>query len=237
MFLDAGDVFISKEVQHELCHLVEYNTNMNLFVWQYYHYDELSTPYDNRLHGKIYKRAFLEEYGISFCDKSSYMNEDIGLNRTCNIIINTKNLLSMRIDTPIIQQVKEENSLTQKNNCTPLYRDQTRALSLVSIQTVDILRKNNISATEEINQVAISLYYWFIRTMAERPEFAQEAWAGARIFYLQFQNEIVPNNLLLGNAKVKQCLLYRDKIGFPINILRFADEILKFEIIPDKYLT
>ena len=72
--------------------------------------------------------------------------------------------------------------------------------------------------------------------MAERPKFAQESWAGARIFYLQFQNKIIPNNLLLGNTKLKQCLAYRNKINYPINILRFADEMFKYEIIPNKYL-
>ena len=61
--------------------------------------------------------------------------------------------------------------------------------------------------------------------MAERPEFAQEAWSGARIFYQKFENQIKPNNLILGNSKIKQCLLYRDKINFPINILRFAHDI------------
>ena len=73
--------------------------------------------------------------------------------------------------------------------------------------------------------------------MVERSEFAQNAWAGARIFYTQFQNEIVPNNLIVGNAVLKQCFEYIKKVSFPINILRFTDEILKFEIIPDKYLT
>lgn len=236
MFMDVGDVFISKELQKELEYQA-FDTEPNLINYLYYHYGQLTDHFDNRLHGKVYKRAFLQEYEISFPLESSYLNEDIGFNRTCNIIINKKNLLQMGIDKPIIEQIKDENSLTQKDNRASLYRDQTRALSLVSIHTVNTLVKNNIDAREEINQITVSLYYWFIRTMAERPEFAQEAWAGARIFYQQFQNEIVPNNLVVGNAKLKQCLQYRNKIHFPINILRFVDDILKNEIIPDKYLT
>ena len=43
-------------------------------------------PDDNRLHGKIYSRKFLNEHDITFCFESSYMNEDIGFDRTCRII-------------------------------------------------------------------------------------------------------------------------------------------------------
>ena len=236
MFLDAGDVFISKEIQKAIAHEV-YLSEANLITFQYYHYDTLANFKDNRMHGKVYKRSFLYDYDITFAPESSYLDEDIGFNRTCNIIIEKKNLLQRRCDIPIIKQIKEKDSLTQKDNQAALYRDQTRALSLVSIHTIDTLIKNNIDPLEEINQIAVSLYYWFIRTTAERREFAQQAWAGARIFYTQFQNQIVPNNLFLGNAKIKQCLEYRDKISFPINILRFADEIIKNEIIPNKYLT
>lgn len=234
--MDVGDIFISKEIQKQIEDLV-FDVAPNLLSCLYYHYDTLSKHTDNRLHGKVYKRAFLQEYGITFPIESSYLNEDIGFNRACNIIINERNLLQTRLDQPVIQQIKDDHSLTQKNNQESLYKDQTRALSLVSIHTVETLCKNNINPIEEINQIAISLYYWFIRTIAERKEFAADAWAGARIFYRQFQNEIVPNNLVLGNAKMKQCLQYRNQINFSINILRFADEIQKYEIIPDKYLT
>ena len=50
------------------------------------------------------------------------------------------------------------------------------------------------------------------------------------------KDEIIPNNLLLGNAKIKQCLLYRDKVNFPINILRFAHDIQLYDEVPKQYL-
>lgn len=136
---------------------------------------------------------------------------------------------------PVIRQTKDKNSLTQKDNQVVLYRDQTRALSLVSIQTIETCNKNNINTQEEINQIAVSLYYWFIRTAAERPEFLDEAWAGAHIFYKQFQNQIIPNNLIIGNAQIKKCLQYKNKINFPINILRFAHDIQEHDTIPNNY--
>ena len=232
MFIDTGDIFTSVEAQQGILNTITSNPKLDFISFPYYHYGELTKETDNRLHGKIYKRSFLEKYGITFAPESSYLNEDIGFNRTCRLCTNMT-----FIPMPVIEQIEDNNSLTRKNDQESLYRSQTRALSLVTIHTVDICNKNNIDTTEEINQIAVTLYYFFLRTMAERPIFAIDAWAGARIFYKYFKNDIIPNNLLFGNAKLKQCLQYRNKISFPINILRFVDDILKNEIPPNNYLT
>lgn len=232
MFIDTGDIFISPEAQQGILNIITANPSLDFISFPYFRNNEITKETDNRMHGKIYKREFLNKCKITFALESSYMNEDVGFNRTCRLCTNM-----IFINLPVIEQIKEPNSLTEKNNCAALYRDQTRALSLVSIHTVDICRKNNIDPTEEIYQIAIALYYWFIRTAAERPEFLQDAWAGVKIFYDKFQGEIKSNQLLVGNAYIKKCLQYRNKISFPINILRFADEIIHNEIIPNKYLT
>ena len=234
MFIDTGDEFTSQEVQLEIPYIIDKYSDSDIIVWSYLHDEKITNFLDNRLHGKLYKRKFLTEKGITFCPNSSYMNEDIGFNRACRLL--TDNKIAF-IDKPLIRQIKEENSLTQKDNKAALYRDQTRALSIVSIYTIETCIKNNVDPSLEINQIAIALYYWFIRTAAERSEYLNEAWNGARIFYNKYADQIIPNNLLLGNAKLKQCLQYRDQISFPINILRFANDIKKFENLPDNYLT
>lgn len=232
MFLDTGDVFTSSEAQIEILNLITNNPNVNFWSFPYFHYGQLTEDTDNRLHGKVYKRKFLEEYGITFARESSYLNEDVGFNRTCRLCTEMK-----FINKAIIEQIKDENSLTLKDNKAFFYKNQTRALAQVSIHTIEICRKNNISIEEEVNQIAIALYYWFIRIAAERPEYIQDAWSGARIFYTKLAQDIKPNQLALGHAYLKKCLQYSSQISFPINILRFADEIQKNEIIPDKYLT
>ena len=237
MFIDTGDIFISKNLQNDIVNTINSDPETNVFVWQYYHYDELSKTTDNRMHGKVYKRNFIQNYSISFCPESSYMDEDIGFNRTVRIISDAINIPIKFIETPIIKQTKEETSLTQRNNQESLYKDQTRALSLVTIHTVDICHKNNINSQEEINQIAIALYYWFVRTAAERSEFLPDAWHGAKIFYKKFKKDIQTNELIVGNAYMKRCIQYRKQIRFPINVLRFVDDILKNENLPDKYLT
>lgn len=234
MFIDTGDVFISQEIQKEIVQAIIQNPTTNILNFQYYHFDEPTKFTDNRMHGKVYKREFIDKYGITFCAESSYMNEDIGFNRTCRLICDD---LSQLIQIPIIKQIKDENSLSQKNDQEAIYKDQTRALSLVTIHAVDICRKNGIDVQDEIHQIATALYYWFIRTVAERREYAQDAWSGAKIFYDKFKEEIKPNLLAIGNAYLRNSLKYRQQVGFTINILRFAHEIQNSEIIPNKYLT
>lgn len=237
MFLDTGDIFISHEVQKDIAGTIAANPNINIFSFSYYYKDELTKETDNRLHGKVYKRDFLNKYGITFAAASSYLDEDIGFNRTCRYCTEAAAQPLLFFNSPVIKWIENSNSLTQKDNGIVLYRDQTRALSLTSLHTIDILRVNNINPEVEINQIGIALYYWFIRTAAERKEYIQDAWSGARIFYTKLAQDIKPNHLALGNAYLKKCLQYRNQISFPINILRFADDIQKSEIIPDKYLT
>jgi len=237
MFIDTGDIFVSKEIQKKIPRVIQANPNANLISFPYYYKDKITGDSDNRMHGKIYKRSFIDKYDITFCMESSYMNEDIGFNRTCRLCTNAELIPIVYMSNPIIKWIENENSLTCKNNHTALYRDQTRALSLNAIHTINICRKNNINPETEINQIAIALYYWFVRTAAENPTYIQDAWDGARIFYKYFEKEIYPNKLSLGNQRLKQCLYYRGKVSFTINILRFAHDILTNEIIPNNYLT
>lgn len=233
MFIDAGDIFLSKEIQYTILETIEddlYTTDV--FSFPYYHKDTLTTIKDNRMHGKVYKREFIYKNKITFCENSSYLNEDIGFNRTCKLLTNVN-----FINVPVIKQIEEENSLSNKDNCVALYRDQNRALSLVSIHTIDICRKNNIDTEIEINQIAIALYYWFIKCAAERPEYLQDAWSGAKIFYDHFKNDIKSQNLWIGSTALKKCLQYKNKIHFPINVLRFVHDIQLNENIPNNYLT
>ena len=240
MFIDTGDIFISKEIQEKIANVIQANPEANMIVFNYYYQDKLTSNTDNRMHGKVYKRAFLEKYNITFCPSSSYMDEDIGFNRACRICTESELQPIVYVPNPIIRWIEDSNSLTKKDNNVALYRDQTRALSLVSIHAIETCRKNNINPTRieiEMEQIAIGLYYWFIRTAAERPEYIQEAWTGAKIFYDYYRKEIKPNTLYIGTKFIKKCAEYRDKIAFPINVLRFVHDIQLNEIIPNNYLT
>ena len=228
MFIDTGDIFVSKEIQEYISDVVRANPNENIISFPYYYKDKITTDTDNRMHGKVYKREFLNKYNIQFAPEGSYMNEDIGFNHACRMCTD---ILFMH--KPVIKWIENENSLTQKNNNESLYKDQTYALSVNIIHAIENCRAHNRPIDYEIQQIAYALYYWVIRAVIERPEFAQNAWSGAKIFFDKYKDEIKTNELIGGNAYLKKLMKYK----FPVNILRFIDEILNNEIIPDKYLT
>lgn len=241
MFIDAGDFFMNKEFQLEIKETIINNPEINLFFWRYYsHIINVSTDDDNRLHGKAYKRSFLKQYNIEFCPNSSYVNEDVGFNRLCRLISAATDQSILFLTEPIIRWVKDKNSLTQTNHQELLYKKQTRGLSLNAIHTIETYRKHQLNEeiiTNEIYEIASALYYWFIRTASDRPEFIQDAWNGAKIFFDKFKDELKPNQLVSGNAYLMNAIKYKTKINFPINLLRFADDIEKNQIIPARYLT
>lgn len=232
MFIDTGDTFISFAAQKEILKNILANKSSDFISFSYYHNGQLTNETDNRMHGKVYSRQFINHYDITFCPKSSYMNEDVGFNRACRLCTDMT-----FINIPVIEQDNDPNSLTRANNSHALYYNQTRSLSIVSIHAIEAVQKHSILVEQEINQIAAALYYWFIRSAAERPDAIVDAWTGAKIFYDHFKNKICPNNLTLGNIYFQKCLQFKDKVTFPINILRFTHEILNNEIIPNKYLT
>lgn len=227
MFIDTGDIFISKEIQEYIANVIQANPNSDVISFPYYYKDNITSDTDNRMHGKVYKREFLEKYNITF-PPESYLDEDIGFNHACRMCTD---ILFMH--KPVIKWIENENSLTQKNNQESLYKNQTRALSTNIIHAIENCRTHNRPVHYEIQQISYALYYWVIRAVVERPEFAQEAWAGAKIFFDKYKDEIKVNELIGGNAYLKKLMKYK----FPVNILRFIDEILNNETIPDKYLT
>jgi len=193
-FIDAGDIFISQEVQVEMAQKVYENPDTNVFFWLYYYKDKLVTHANNRMHGKVYKRQFLEKYHVRFSPAGSRMNEDIGFNRACRIISREIEVPILQFDTPVIHWIYNENSLTQKDDQAALYRDQTMGLAINSINCIETCRRNGFDTRPEINQIAAHLYYWFIETLVHRPEFAQRSWDGARLFYLHYSRDIIVAN-------------------------------------------
>ena len=232
MFIDTGDIFISKEIQEYIANVIQANPSSDVISFSYYYKDQITSDTDNRMHGKVYKREFLNKYNIRFAPEGSYLDEDIGFNHACRMCTD---ILFMH--KPVIRWIENENSLTQKNNQESLYKNQTRALSINIIHAIENCRNYHVNISHEIYQITYALYYWIVRTIIERPEFAKEAWSGAKIFFDKYVDEIDVTQLVGGNAYIKKLIARRDKIRFPINILRFIDDMKNFEIIPDKYLT
>ena len=245
-FIDTDDIFLNKDVFPIILNTIKENPNDVMFTWQYKIGDKVSKGTNNRMHGRVYKREFIEQYNISFCLEASFTNEDIGFNRLCRMIIRDKNLPQKMFEEPIIDYVKNENSITNRNKGEFFFRQQNKGLSLNVIHMLNIAEKDNLSLNvilEELNTIMASLYYTFLCTAYERPEFLQEAWEGARIFYFNAFLKYVKINdpemiMKCYGIFVKRIYMRAKKWkNFqPLNYTRFLQDLRKYEEVPSWYL-
>ena len=163
---------------------------------------------NNRIHGKIYRRSFLEKYKITFGEEQSKCNEDIGFNICCRLIAEE---ISQQIGKPTIYNLSEElvlwiaddlNSLTHKNDCEFFYKDQNLGLALNFIHALDIAINNGNVRIEiyiqEIYSVFASMWKFYVCTANARPEFKDYSLTGAYYFYKNcFKQFPLDANLLL----------------------------------------
>ena len=238
MFIDAGDIFLSHEVQEQILYATIAYPNASAIFWRYYYINDLVEDDDNRLHGNLYKRQFLNQYGITFCKEGSYMNEDIGFNRTCRIMADKMKQPIKFIQAPIVQWIWYPNSITQNNGMKHCYKWQNKGLAINGIHTIEICRKNHFIPYDEIHSLAGCLYYWFIRAAVERPDLAQYAWEGAYTFYKKYEKIILRSAVALTEKDFLECESYYTNGSYPmpIDFNQFYRDILKSPKMPPYYV-
>ena len=250
MFIDTGDYFIPSFSQFLLVNEIKNNLRIMLFNWSYTQNKYKAEPTNNRLHGKIYNRAFIQDYDITFCPDCSYANEDIGFNRACRMII--KNLeqkynitLLKTYSTPMLIWAEDKNSLTNKNREEFVYKNQNKNLAITDAYALQIAKKNKVSNTiiqDEVSDIISHMYLSFIYTAVEAPEFLPQSWEGVKHYYNEvYQFTPIDNEIL--QLRVSQVASsarkhFKNKLPpFPINLRRFIIELGKYDNPPSHFLT
>lgn len=247
MFIDTGD-YCRKEINN-IFDIIKNNEIVDMFSWRFSCQDNISKEDNNMLHGKVYKREFLKKYNICFSELGSYGNEDIGFNQLCKLILSNyypESNHSLLFDYPIIEyDTNDTTSITRDGFMAFTYKKQNLGLSYNAIHAYNVAKVAGVKK-ELINDYAASTmsaeYYYFIRTVEDRPEFAQDMWAGARYYYINFY-KFLPQNDNLSSITYSRIIRklqergHKSIITFPINIYRFMNELEKSETVPEYYLT
>ena len=250
LFIDTEDVFYNFNVQIQMLKYIINNPQIYLFSWKVYNdnYEQAKQDNHNWLHGRIYKRNFLQKYNVTFCKKGSYANEDVGFNRFLRIILQVigKNQHYLFIPYPLIIWTKNEDSLTRKNYNSFSYHHQNLGLAYNEQHTVLMLINNNISQQliqKEADVIMISLYKNFYMTLQQCPKFIQNSWEGAKYFYdkVYYKYEKTKSSIFNQHyskvvqwQKLNSHRWYQD---IPININHFLKQLKKYEKVPPYYLT
>lgn len=249
MFIDTGDTLLPDGINKVINNILSH-PDINIFIWPFLINKTLTDELDNHLHGKIYKRDFLNKYNIIFSKPGSYSNEDVGFNQACRLILeqydpSSKTILVnndpiMRYDTITI------DSLTRKDNHTFIYKKQNLGLAINAIHVFNIGQKNNVSTrilNDYVNNVMCSEYFYFYRTFEERPEFLEQAWDGAKYYYDNLFYIFAQANKVNTQAVSSRIIKHFKKTSenwrptLPINIYRFIKDLSSSEKLPEYYLT
>ena len=244
-FIDTNDTFVSNEMQQVMIDTIKQYPDIPIFSWQHKIGDKISKNTNNRMHGRVYKRSFIEQYNISFCPESSYTNEDIGFNRLCRLIIADKNITIAQSDEAVINYNQDKNSITNRNNHEFFYNQQNMGLALNVMHVIKIAEKDKLSKETISNEVAtimVGLYYGFLCTKYERPEFIQNAWDGAYLFYHECFSHYLKytsNFVFSAYGQFMKNIYNRAKNwkNFkPCNLMRFLKDIENYKEVPSWYL-
>ena len=120
IFIDADDIFNSASSIDILINSMEENDVLvSSPFWREGtdgQYTLKSVSILTWLHGKIYRRSFLDKYKIRFNDMYTNTNEDVGFNTQCHLIANCVDERIKQIDQTTYIQLQNPNSLTRQNN-------------------------------------------------------------------------------------------------------------------------
>ena len=248
LFLDTGDYFI-EGAPAEVLNIINVNPSIQIFSWEYEIGDAEYDTNNNNLHGRVYKREFLNKYNIYFSELGSYANEDVGFNHACRLILiqyypNNDAVLTLK-KSIIVYDVTDMTSITRRDNSAFIYKDQNLGLAYNAIHAYNIAKANNVNEgllKDYLSDIMGSQYFFFLRTLEERPEYLQIAWDGARYFYLNCFKNILDSN--------QSCIIsYNRMLNFfktaykakpkkvRFNVKIFIKLLEENEKVPEYYLT
>ena len=212
MFIDAGDIFSSPFDLKVYFNYIQNNPHFYMFspthLEQREDYSmEMMDAGNNRIHGKVYRKDFLEKYNITFNPNCSYIDEDIGFNMACRMICtqiaqNSDIAYICHYETPIVIWTMDMNSLTRTEDFSFYYK-QNKGLGLNSIYALNLALQNNVDINLllfELYETFNCLYVFHIGALNERPECAAESLEGVLHFYENFLRKYPINEELFLQA-------------------------------------
>ena len=204
MFIDCGDLVILPQNIIAYLDMLE-EENLDLIFCAHLEENEdkktfsMAYPVHNRMHGKIYRRSFLQQYNIHFNVECSRANEDIGFNYQCRMIArylkDAHNKIILReIEEPLVAWLHNENSIVRQNHYAFSFQAQNIGLAK-NFEFAFNNVKNYIEDAEEylsdyFIDVFSYLYVMYLNAVIERPEFVEDSLAGAQYFYNRYREQL-----------------------------------------------
>jgi len=158
--------------------------------------------------GKLYKRDFLNSYGIRFNETRA--NEDNGFNMMCKLFASPKNQIKFIQDTIYYWHFKKD-SITRINNFEYSFNQSFVGYTDNMIYALKYATKKdpkNKDVTEMKIKILCNLYGYFIETIGKDTRFIEQNWECCKKYY----NEV--------------CADIKDELKTPI-LAKYYNEVMK----------
>ena len=187
--IDAGDTLTAANaiIQYEEIFV----NNPRVKVISAAHYEECADshlnyipPQHNRWMGKAYKVDTIKRYGLQFNESCSFSNDDIGMNMLMRLALDDDEIFEWDFAS-IIWHI-DMNSVTRKDNFAGSYKNSTLGTSSSAIYAIKRAREtfcDENKVRKLIYSVMCGLYHEYLSVLNYRPEFADDALRGAKLFY------------------------------------------------------
>jgi glycosyltransferase involved in cell wall biosynthesis len=188
-FIDAGDTVVNVNILTQIEKVMEENPHGSFLSCA--HYEEGSDaslkyipPEHNRWMGKVYRKDFFDKNNLQFNEDSSFCNDDIGMNMLARLIATEEKTL--HFEEPMIIWHVNPKSVTRKDGYNHYFKENSMGTAKSAVYALQEGRKRFVhpqKSKELICSVISGLYYNYLSTINYRPEFEEEAFAGAQYFY------------------------------------------------------
>ena len=250
MFIDTGDYLFSDTSLKEIKTNIINNPSLDRYKFQWFNeeHSSFSNKGNNLLHGTVYSREFLEIYNIHFCAESSYSNEDVGFNHVCQLVIANMGIYDRNIheyffEIPIYFYKYDTNSITHANNGEFIYTKHIRGLTINTAHVIKMAIFNKVHHEligQEISARIAELYFYFLKCIAEKPEYAAENWKYIHDFYnaiIKPNTELVNQFINMGYTQYMRMIVnMARRAKIQPNIQIFLKELAANDTIPPRYL-
>lgn len=181
MFMDADDTFASPyavETLRDALLKEDFNVMVNSTFLE--EQGDLFISHERDMvwmFGKIYKRSFIDKYGIHF-QEGQRCNEDMAFNKQC-IFFSNENEKIKSIANVTYYWMEKKDSITRVNDYEYYYKDSFWSMLdgwVYSIKYCLSKGANKEKIEEFIKESIGTAYAYYIQIEERRPEFVEKAW-------------------------------------------------------------
>lgn len=184
--------------------------------------------------GKLYKRAFLDQYNIRMNDTRA--NEDNGFNMLCKLMCNERQQIKFIPDV-VYYWHTNLNSITRANNCQYSYDQSFVGYTENMIWAFKEAEKRNpFNGAILYEKVAtlMNLYEYFIETEVRDKRFIDQNWGYCKLYFKEIYKEVkdkIPEQAFIEayNNVMRNSYLGNKLVGIipSMSIYEFIDKLDK----------